>query len=156
MLIRDYTDSDAAAFHAINAAWIGTMFALEPHDEAVLRGPRAHILDRGGVILIADLPELGTVGAGALMPDGQGGVELTKMGVSNAAQGRGIGRVLLAALIERAAAMNADPLYLLTNYRCAAAIHLYEQAGFDHDAGIMAAHGALYQRCDVAMRYTAG
>ncbi|WP_234411390.1 hypothetical protein [Rhodanobacter thiooxydans] len=35
----------------------------------------------------------------------------------------------------------------------AAAIHLYEKLGFQHDAEIMARHGARYQRCDVAMRY---
>ena len=128
----------------------------EPHDEEVLRHPRARILAPGGAILIAELPDLGVVGTGALMVNGTGGVELTKMGVSDAAQGRGVGRALLLALIERAQAMGAAPLYLLTQHRCAAAIHLYEQAGFDHDAGIMAEHGALYERCDVAMRYTAG
>ncbi len=37
-------------------------------------------------------------------------------------------------MIERAKALGADPLYLLTNSRCAPAIHLYEKAGFQHDA----------------------
>ena len=49
--------------------------------------------------------------------------------------------------------MGADPLYLLTNRACAAAIHLYEKHGFVHDAGIMASYGARYARCNVAMRY---
>ena len=71
MLIRDFTDGDASAFYAINAAWIEAMFALEPHDEDVLRHPRAQILDRGGVILIAELAGV-AVGTGALMPDGAG------------------------------------------------------------------------------------
>ena len=53
-------------------------------------------------------------------------------------------------------AMHADPLYLLTNKRCAAAVHLYEKLGFRHDKEIMARYGAEYERCDVAMRYFPG
>ena len=49
--------------------------------------------------------------------------------------------------------MGAEQLYLLTNRKCEAAIHLYEKAGFRHDAAIMARYGARYARCDVAMDY---
>ena len=59
---------------------------------------------------------------------------------------------MLAALIDRAKALAAAPLYLLTNARCEAAVHLYEKAGFEHDADIMAKYGATYERCNVAMR----
>ena len=79
--------------------------------------------------------------------------ELTKMGVTATARGLKAGEALLAAMIERAKAMRAQQLYLLTNRKCAAAIHLYEKAGFVHDAGIMAQYGARYARCDVAMDY---
>ena len=97
--------------------------------------------------------EGGTIlGTGALMPTGDGAIELTKMGVDEAARGTGAGAFLLAALIERGRALSAAPLYLLTNARCEAAVHLYEKAGFAHDAEIMARYGATYERCDVAMR----
>ena len=46
-----------------------------------------------------------------------------------------------------------DKVYLLTNRKCEAAIHLYEKLGFVHDAEIMAKFGARYERCDVAMSY---
>lgn len=154
MRILPYTDALAPAFHAINAAWIADMFVVEPHDEHVLAHPREAIVDRGGIILfVAD--EAGTVvGTGALMPTGPGAWELTKMGVSAAARGSGAGGILLAALIERAAALpGIDTLYLLTSSKCAAAVHLYEKAGFEHDAAIMAAYGATYARCNVAMRF---
>jgi ribosomal protein S18 acetylase RimI-like enzyme len=83
-----------------------------------------------------------------------GWFELTKMGVLEAARGRKVGEFLLAAALERARAMGvADRLYLLTNRKCAAAIHLYEKLGFQHDAEIMALFGSRYERCDVAMRY---
>jgi ribosomal protein S18 acetylase RimI-like enzyme len=60
---------------------------------------------------------------------------------------------LLAALIERAAKLRPDRLFLLTNKKCAAAIHLYEKAGFEHDAELLAAARHHYERCDVAMTY---
>ncbi|HEU4959191.1 MAG TPA: GNAT family N-acetyltransferase [Sphingomonas sp.] len=151
--ILDYADDLAPAFHAINAAWIGEMFTIEPHDAHVLAHPREAIVDAGGVILFARHPELGVIGTGALMPTAPGALELTKMGVLATARGTGAGRALLAALIERARALAPDTFYLLTNSKCAAAIHLYEAAGFVHDAGIMARFGATYARCDVAMRY---
>jgi len=75
------------------------------------------------------------------------------MGVRESARGLGAGAFLLAAITARALDLRADPLYLLTNKTCAAAIHLYEKLGFRHDAGIMADYGARYARCDVAMRY---
>jgi len=153
MRILPYTDALAPAFRAINEAWIADMFVLEPHDAAVLANPREHIVDRGGTILFAALDDGTVVGTGALMPTAPGRVELTKMGVLAAARGTGAGAALLAALIDAARRMpGIETLYLLTNHRCAAAIHLYQKAGFVHDAAIMARHGGDYARCDVAMR----
>ena len=79
--------------------------------------------------------------------------ELTKMGVLPEARGRKAGEFLLRAMIARAAELGAETLYLLTNARCAPAIHLYEKVGFVHDAEIMRDYGGRYARCDVAMRY---
>jgi GNAT superfamily N-acetyltransferase len=154
MRIIPYTDALAPMFHAINAAWIADMFVLEPHDHHVLSHPREAIVDRGGTILFAATDDGAIIGTGALMPSDPGAVELTKMGVLPAARGTGAGAALLAALIDAARAMpGIDTLYLLTSRKCAAAIHLYEKAGFAHDADIMARYGIGYARCDVAMRY---
>jgi len=60
---------------------------------------------------------------------------------------------LLAKTLERAASLGMDRIYLLTNRKCEAAIHLYEKLGFVHDEEIMQKFGARYQRCDVAMSY---
>ena len=49
--------------------------------------------------------------------------------------------------------MGAERLYLLSNRKSAAAIHLYEKLGFRHDARIMQEFGVRYARCDVAMLY---
>ena len=153
LAIREYTDDLAAHFRDINAEWINAMFRMEPTDQDVLDHPRERIIDAGGTILFVEARGLGIVGAGALMPAKDGGLELTKMGVRESARGLKAGEHLLAALIARAQTMEGDPFFLLTNKRCAAAIHLYEKNGFRHDAGIMARYGARYERCDVAMRY---
>ncbi len=151
--IREFTDELAPAFHDINAQWISSMYRLEQTDIAVLENPRARIIDPGGAILFVEAEGLGVVGACALQKTGEGCFELTKMGVLESARGRKAGEFLLHAVIARAQAMGAQVLYLLSNRRSQAAIHLYEKLGFVHDAQIMAQHGARYARCDVAMRY---
>jgi N-acetylglutamate synthase-like GNAT family acetyltransferase len=119
----------------------------------VLENPRARIVDQGGAILFAEDADMGIVGTCALQRTGERQFELTKMGVLESARGRKVGEFLLAAMLDRAAALDAETLYLLTNSACAPAIHLYEKAGFVHDAEIMRDFGARYDRCDVAMRY---
>jgi GNAT superfamily N-acetyltransferase len=151
--IIEYRPELSPHFYKINAEWIETMFVMEPHDKEVLSNPQAEIIDRGGVILFAQAPDLGIVGTCALMPTSDGVFELTKMGVLQSARGRKVGEFLLAAVIERARQLEIQRLYLLTNHICEAAIHLYEKAGFRHDANVMAEFGSTYDRCDVAMEF---
>ncbi len=149
----DFSDSLADDFRRINAEWIGAMYTMEATDHDVLDNPRARIIDRGGAILYARADDLGVVGTCALQQTEPGVFELTKMGVLAAARGRKVGEFLLAGVIERARRMNMQTLYLLTNRKSEAAIHLYEKLGFFHDADIMARYGRKYARCNVAMRY---
>lgn len=151
--IREYSDDLAEDFYRINAEWIEQMFVLEENDRQILSHPRELIIDRGGIILFVEDAELGVVGTCALIRIDEGSFELTKMGVSEKARGRKAGEFLLASILERARAMAMDRLYLLTNSKCASAIHLYEKLGFVHDAEIMAAYGSRYERCNVAMSY---
>lgn len=153
LTIREFDDTLARDFHDINAQWITSMFSLETTDREVLEHPRARIVDTGGLILFVEAPGLGVVGTCALQKTGPTSFELTKMGVRDAARGLKAGEFLLDAMIGRAMSLGADPLYLLTNTKCAAAIHLYEKLGFAHDREIMEHYGSRYQRCNVAMRY---
>lgn len=152
----EFEDGLAQQFHDINAEWITSMFTLEATDREVLENPRAKIIEPGGTILFVEAPGLGIVGACALQKTGPASFELTKMGVRESARGLKAGEFLLEAVIARAQEMGAENLYLLTNRKCAAAIHLYEKLGFAHDAGTMEQYGARYERCDVAMRYRSG
>lgn len=150
--IREYSDELAHDFREINEQWISGMFRLEAADSELLDNPRA-LVDSGGVILFVEASGLGIVGTCALKKSGPAGFELTKMGVRESARGLKVGEFLLRATIDRAMSLKADPLYLLTNSRCAPAIHLYEKLGFRHDAEIMEKYAARYERCNVAMRY---
>ena len=153
LTLHEFSDELAHHFHDINAEWINAMFRLEDTDREVLQHPRRSIIDKGGVILFVEAEGLGIVGTCALQKSTGNGYEVTKMGVRESARGLKVGEFLLAAVLERAAALQASPLYLLSNAKCEAAIHLYEKLGFVHDAAIMETYGARYQRCDVAMRY---
>lgn len=156
LTLREWDPALTRHFHDINVEWIEAMFELEETDRAVLENPQAKIVDPGGTVLFVEAPGLGIIGTCALKPDGEGGFELTKMGVREAARGLKAGEFLLEKVIERAQAMGVEELYLLTNHKCAAAIHLYEKLGFVHDAGVMERHGGDYCRCDVAMRFGGG
>lgn len=153
LTLLEFDDTLAREFHDINAEWIELMFTLEPTDREVLENPRERIIAPGGDILFVAAAGLGIVGTCALQKTGPGAFELTKMGVRERARGLKAGEFLLAGMLDRARELGAKKLYLLTNHKCAPAIHLYEKLGFEHDAAIMEHYGARYARCDVAMRY---
>lgn len=151
--IHEFSDALAPLFHRINAQWIEAMYNMEPTDRDVLEHPQEKIIDKGGDILFVEADGLGIVGTCALQKTGENQYELTKMGVLEAARGRKVGEFLLKAMIDRARQKGAERLYLLSNQKSAAAIHLYEKLGFQHDAQIMQEFGARYARCNVAMLY---
>lgn len=153
LVIHEFSDALAPLFRSINAQWIEAMYSLEQTDRDVLEHPRARIIDKGGDILFVEAQGLGIVGACALQKTGEGQYELTKMGVLESARGRKAGEFLLKAVIARARQKGARRLYLLSNRKSEAAIHLYEKLGFRHDGGIMREFGARYARCNVAMLY---
>jgi N-acetylglutamate synthase-like GNAT family acetyltransferase/DNA-binding MarR family transcriptional regulator len=153
LAIRRFSDALAEDFYRINAEWIETMYRVEQTDIDVLKNPRARIIEPGGDILFVEDPTLGIVGTCALQKTGERQFELTKMGVFPDARGKKAGEFLLQAMIARAYALGCDRLYLLSNAKSAAAVHLYEKLGFVHDAGIMEAFGKRYDRCNVAMLY---
>lgn len=151
----DYSEQFAPYFEHINKEWINEMFVLEDIDRQVLENPKALIIDKGGDIFFAKHKTHGIVGTCALLNKGSGNYELTKMGVSNHARYLKVGEQLLKYVIKQAHHKQLNTLFLLTNKKCEAAIHLYEKSGFVHDRAIMQKYGASYERCDVAMKYVA-
>ena len=151
--ILPFSKALAHHFESINMQWIEKMFFVEDIDKKVLQRPEAYIINKGGKIWFAKHATLGIVGTCALVKRGSGQYELTKMGVIETARGLKIGELLLQYVIEQALTQRKVSIFLLTNDRCEAAIHLYEKNGFIHDPTIMQQYGQSYERCNVAMRY---
>lgn len=150
-----FSSSLASYFDTINREWITDMFELEAIDERVISNPEAEIIQKGGHIWFALHPNLGVVGTCALMKKDEGIFELTKMGVVSNARGLKVGEGLLQHVLAESRYIATDLLFLLTNKRCKAAIHLYQKNGFIHCDQMMTMYGSAYERCDVAMRFNA-
>ncbi len=127
--IREFQPGDESAFRRLNEEWILRYFAMEPKDEEALADPQGAILEPGGWIFFA-VRDGEAVGCCALLAEGPGQFEVAKMAVSEAAQGAGIGRRILNAVIAKAREMGATRLFLETNSKLAPAIRLYESVGF--------------------------
>ena len=149
IFIRLFQSSDAAAFRALNEAWITRYFQLEAPDLEILGDPEAHVLAPGGQILLAEC-DGEIAGCCALIPHGERCFELGKMAVAPRYQSRGIGGALLAAATDYARSHGASSLYLETNSSLAPALRLYSRHGFRR---IEAEEGApsAYVRGDVRM-----
>jgi len=129
LAVRSFRSGDEAAFRDINLEWIERYFAVEAKDREVLGNPHKYILDPGGAILLAVEGER-PVGVVSLVVMGEGAVELAKMGVRPEAQGKGAGRMLVAAAISAARDMGMKRVYIETNSSLGPALKLYRDAGF--------------------------
>ena len=147
MEIVDFHPGHAAAFKALNEAWITRYFALEPKDLEVLSDPVGKVIAPGGHILLA-LEDGEAIGCVALIVMDGGGFEVAKMAVTETHKGRGIGRDLMAACVARARQRGAARLYLETNSGLAPALGLYRSFGFKV---VEEAEPSPYARADVAM-----
>ena len=136
-------------FKRLNIAWLEKFFRVEPLDADVLSNPEANILDPGGRILFAKVG--GEIaGTCALIPEGGGRYELSKMAVDERFQGLGLGRLLLEAAVAEFKKMGGAELFLESSSKLGPAIRLYETSGFKHRPRTVASH---YERADVYMVY---
>jgi putative acetyltransferase len=127
--------AEALAFRTLNEEWITEIFTLVEADRVILGDPVGQIIEPGGDVLVARDAQDEIVGCVALVPFGpseDGVFELSKMTVAAKARGRGVGRVLLQAAIDRARQLGARSLFLGSNGKLADAVHLYESADFQH------------------------
>jgi ribosomal-protein-alanine N-acetyltransferase len=99
--------------------------------------------------------EAGTAGFGQLVWRSGGRAHLARVIVRPDARGRGLGRVLVRALLERAWSRGARLATLNVYAENAAARRLYEAAGFsvaDRPGGHACPHRALYMTLGLAPR----
>jgi putative acetyltransferase len=146
MEIVEFEPAHAAAFKALNEAWIGKYFTLEPKDREVLDDPQGQVIAKGGRIFMA-LKDGEPVGCAALLKMADGGYELAKMTVSETLRGSGLGRRLMERCIEAGLQDGVPRLYLETNSSLAPALALYRATGFRD----LAPAETEYARADVFM-----
>lgn len=139
----------AADFKRLNLEWLERHFRVEPIDVQVLSLPQ-DLLDSGGVIWLARQGDE-IIGCCALIAKGDGAYEVSKMAVTAAARGQGIGRRLLDATVRSFGALGGRLLYLETNSVLKTAIALYERSGFEHRRRPTP---SPYARADIYMVHT--
>lgn len=140
------SDEHAQAFSGLNREWLEEFFVVEPTDAAMLSDPKGYVIDKGGDILFARLDGkiLGVIALLYL----NGVYELSKMGVTKAARGLGIGRKLAEALIATARERGISKLYIASNRKLAQAITLYKNLGFIETEK---SADPRYQRADITL-----
>jgi ribosomal protein S18 acetylase RimI-like enzyme len=125
---------------------------MEPGDRKYIDAPRETIIAPGGMIFFAVADGV-VIGTCAILPIGPAIVELVKLAVTPAAQGRGIGRRLTVTALDHARALGAVKVALVSNHKLTSAIRLYESLGFAH-APLPADTG--YATADVYMELRLG
>ncbi|MBX2861070.1 MAG: bifunctional helix-turn-helix transcriptional regulator/GNAT family N-acetyltransferase [Vampirovibrio sp.] len=149
--IFEYDPAYKAYFESINVAWIQQYFEMEDEDYHKLRHPEATILEPGGQIFFARLPETpdNIIGTCAMIKLADGQYELAKMGVDTAYRGRQIGKKLADAAIAWAKAQGGNEIILESNSKLTPALNLYRSLGFEL---IPQNTPSPYKRADVRMR----
>ncbi|KQO21161.1 GNAT family acetyltransferase [Flavobacterium sp. Leaf82] len=130
----------------LNKEWLQKYFRVEEKDEIVLSNPQEEIIDKGGLIFYAKYNDE-IVETVSLMKVNDSTFELSKMAVSDQAQGLGIGNILLVHCLAVAKENNIQKLFLYSNRKLLPAIHLYEKFGFTE----VPLEGGIYERADIKM-----
>jgi GNAT superfamily N-acetyltransferase len=147
--IREFRPQDRQAFRRLNEEWLTKYFCVEEKDRQVLGDPHGHILAPGGAIFMVEV-DGETVGCCALVHKCDETFEVAKMAVTEACQGKGLGKLLLRTCIEKAKTLGKKRLILETNNVLGTAVALYRKFGFV-EMGPDAAPPSAYSRTEIFM-----
>lgn len=130
----------------LNIEWLQKYFRVEEKDEIVLSNPQEEIIDKGGLIFYARYNDE-IIGTASLMKIDDTTFELSKMAVSDKAQGLGIGNKLLIHCLAVAEENGIKKVLLYSNRKLLPAIHLYRKFGFEE----IPLEDGIYERADIKM-----
>ncbi|HLZ39062.1 MAG TPA: GNAT family N-acetyltransferase [Mycobacteriales bacterium] len=134
--IRRGTAADAAAAGGVVAdVLLEHGLGFDPALDADILTPRAHYLTAGGAFFLAVDADGGVVGTAALMRTGAATGELRKLFLLPHVRGRGVGRLLLDAVLDAARARALRRVTLTTRERYGVAMRLYERYRFRYVGG---------------------
>lgn len=128
--IVEYKPEYKNIFKLLNYEWLNKYFHVEEQDKRILSDPENSILKHGGHIFFGMLNKE-IVGTTALLNHGNKVFEITKMAVTQKAQGRQIGRKLAVTAIEKARSKKGRTIFLETNRKLTTALSLYRGLGFE-------------------------
>ena len=144
---RKFISADATAFKALNIEWLETYFVVEAIDELVLSNPQIEIIDKGGFVFMVCI-EKKTVGTFAYIKKETGIYEFSKMAVSPALRGQGIGNQMMQFAIRFAEQHHWKKILLYSNTILENSIHLYRKYGFQE---VPLEKNIIYSRGNIKM-----
>ncbi|MBK8305244.1 MAG: GNAT family N-acetyltransferase [Chloracidobacterium sp.] len=145
--VVDFSEEWAEDFASLNYEWIEKYFSVEKHDREILDDPQTFVIDPGGQIFMAIVSGL-AAGTVALIPSGDGVLELTKMAVAPEFQGMGIANHLMQNCIARAEAVGTKLIFLESHRSLQPALALYRKFGF---VEVPTDPNSEYERADIRM-----
>jgi len=145
--IVDFADEWAEDFASLNYEWIEKYFSVEKHDSEILDDPQTFVIKPGGHIFMAIVSGL-AAGTVALIPSGDGVLELTKMAVAPEFQGMGIANHLMQNCIAYAETNGTQLVFLESHRSLQPALALYRKFGF---VEVPTDPNSEYARADIRM-----
>jgi putative acetyltransferase len=133
-------------FIRLNEEWISHYFKIEETDRKLAANPY-QVVDNGGFLffLMSDNEVLGVC---ALFNEGDGVYELARMAVSPAHQGKAYSKQLMEHCLTKLKTIQAKKVYLVSNTKLEAAIHLYKNYGFQT---VSEGPHPVYSRANIVM-----
>ena len=120
--------SHLTTFVDLNNSWIEKYFQLEEMDKILSRDPAVIIRDGGHILSITNHNQV--IAVCALFRESDEIYELARMAVCDSEQGKGIGKILLQKAIHYARDRGVKKLFLVSNTKMTAAMHLYRSFDF--------------------------
>jgi ribosomal protein S18 acetylase RimI-like enzyme len=130
----------------LNEEWLTKYFRIEEKDKITLSNPQEEIINKGGLIFYAKRNNV-VIGTVSLVKINEETFEVSKMAVSDKAQGLGTGTMLLEHCLQTAGEKHIRKLILYSNTSLLPAIHLYKKFGFKE----VELESGLYERADIKM-----
>lgn len=129
MKIVPYDPKYKQDFIELNKMWISELFTMEGEDEKELGGIETYI-DRGGQIFFALDGQENVMACCMIGPREDGDWEIMKFAAKGMYTGTGAGSACLKACIDYAREKQVQKIIIVSNRKCAQAVHLYRKFGF--------------------------
>ncbi len=130
----------------LNYEWLEKYFSVEESDVLTLSNPQEEIIDKGGYIFFVRM-NTEIIATASLLKKSDSVFELGKMAVTQKAQGKGIGNLLLEHCLTFSKQKGISKLILYSNTTLTSALQLYKKYGFEE----IKLEETFYKRANIKM-----